>query len=125
MKKQILKAVAVLSITISLTSCATIFTGTSDAVTFNSKPEGAKVLEAGIEKCTTPCTYKVNRSLSQKTVEIRKEGYENKVVGLDTKFNSVSILNLFGILGWGIDAATGSLKKYDTKVYDIQLDAKK
>lgn len=109
----------------SLTSCATIFTGTSDAITFNSSPEGAKVYEAGVEKCTTPCTYKVSRSLSQKTVELRKEGYENKVVGLDSKFNSVSILNLFGLLGWGIDAATGSLKKYDTKVYEIKLDEKK
>lgn len=109
----------------SLTSCATIFTGTSDAITFNSTPEGAKVFEAGIEKCTTPCTYKVNRSLSQKTVEVRKDGYDNKVVGLDSKFNAVSILNLFGILGWGIDAATGSLKKYDTKVYEIKLDEKK
>lgn len=109
----------------SLTSCATIFTGTSDAITFNSTPEGAKVYEAGIEKCTTPCTYKVSRSLSQKTVELRKEGYENKVVGLDSKFNGVSILNLFGLLGWGIDAATGSLKKYDTKVYEIKLDQKK
>ncbi|OWK96917.1 hypothetical protein AP75_13995 [Kaistella haifensis DSM 19056] len=109
----------------SLTSCATIFTGTSDAITFNSSPEEAKVYEAGVEKCTTPCTYKVSRSLSQKTVELRKEGYENKVVGLDSKFNSVSILNLFGLLGWGIDAATGSLKKYDTKVYEIKLDEKK
>ena len=109
----------------SLTSCATIFTGTSDVITFNSSPEGAKVYEAGVEKCTTPCTYKVSRSLSQKTVELRKEGYENKVVGLDSKFNSVSILNLFGLLGWGIDAATGSLKKYDTKVYEIKLDEKK
>ncbi|MDO5615125.1 MAG: PEGA domain-containing protein [Cruoricaptor ignavus] len=110
---------------ISLTSCATIFTGTSDAITFNSSPEGAKVYEAGIEKCTTPCTFKVNRSLSQKTVEIRKDGYENKVIGLDSKFNGVSILNLFGLLGWGIDAATGSLKKYDTKVYQIKLEENK
>ena len=28
---------------LSLTSCATIFTGTTDKITFNSKPEGAKV----------------------------------------------------------------------------------
>ena len=67
---------------LSLTSCATIFTGTSDAITFNSTPEGAKVFEAGIEKCTTPCTYKVSRSLSQKNIEMKKDGYENKVFTL-------------------------------------------
>lgn len=110
---------------ISLSSCATIFTGTSDSITFNSKPEGAKVFEAGIEKCTTPCTYKVSRSLSQKNIELKKDGYENKVFTLDSKFNAVSILNFFGVLGWGIDAATGSLKKYDTKAYNIELDQKK
>jgi len=108
-----------------LTSCATIFTGTSDPISFNSTPDGAKVFEAGIEKCTTPCTYKVSRFLSEKTVEIKKDGYDNKVIALDAKFNGVSVLNLFGILGWGIDAATGSLKKYDTKVYEIKLDEKK
>ena len=56
---------------------------------------------------------------------MKKDGYENKVFTLDSKFNGVSILNLFGLLGWGIDAATGSLKKYDTKVYNITLDEKK
>ena len=42
---------------LSLTSCATIFTGTSDAITFNSTPEGANAFEAGIEQCTTPVSY--------------------------------------------------------------------
>jgi len=116
---------ALLTGALSLTSCATILTGTSDAITFNSTPEGAKVYESGIEKCTTPCTYKVGRSLSEKTIEVKKEGYQNKVMALDSKFNAVSVINLFGILGWGIDAATGSIKKYDTKVYNISLDEKK
>ena len=68
---------------------------------------------------------KINRSLSEKTIELKKDGYQNKVIELDSKFNSISILNLFGILGWGIDAATGSIKKYDTKVYNIELEPKK
>ena len=34
---------------LSLTSCATIFTGTTDKITFNSKPEGAKVYYKGYE----------------------------------------------------------------------------
>jgi hypothetical protein len=123
--KNLIKTAVVLISTLSLTSCATILTGTSDKITFNSSPEGAKVLDAGIEKCTTPCTIKINRSLSEKTIELKKDGYQNKVIELDSKFNSISILNLFGILGWGIDAATGSIKKYDTKVYNIELEPKK
>jgi hypothetical protein len=123
--KNLIKTAVVLISTLSLTSCATILTGTSDKITFNSSPEGAKVLDAGIEKCTTPCTIKINRSLSEKTIELKKDGYQNKVIELDSKFNSISILNLFGIIQWGIDAATGSIKKYDTKVYNIELEPKK
>ena len=37
-------------------------------------------------------------------------------------FNGIAILNLFSILGWGIDFATGALNKFDTKGYDITLD---
>lgn len=122
--KKIIKISLVVLSTSALTSCATILTGTSDTITFNTTPEGAKVLESGIEKCTTPCTVKINRSLSEKTIELKKDGFQNKVIALDTKFNSVAILNLFGILGWGIDAATGTIKKYDTKVYNIDLEKK-
>lgn len=33
---------------LSLTSCATIFTGTTDKITFNSKPEGQKFIIRGM-----------------------------------------------------------------------------
>lgn len=112
-------------LSISLTSCATVFTGTSDRITFNSTPEGAKVLDRGIEKCTTPCSQKFSRSLNEKTIEIKKEGYQSKMIELDTKFNAVSVLNFFNLLFWGVDAATGSIKKYDTKVYNVELEPKK
>ncbi|MCT4151313.1 PEGA domain-containing protein [Elizabethkingia anophelis] len=111
--------------TLSVTSCATIFTGTSDSITVNTKPDGATVYDKGLEKCITPCTFKVGRTLSEKTIEIKKEGYEPKTILLDRKFNAVSIINLFGLIGWGVDAATGSLMKYDTKGYNIDLKEKK
>lgn len=107
------------------TSCATVFTGTKDEISFKTTPEGAKVLVDGLEVCKTPCTTKIGRTLSNKNVEFKLDGYETKIIGLDTKFNAVSIINLFGIIGWGVDAATGSLMKYDKKGYDIELDAKK
>lgn len=108
----------------SITSCSTIFTGTSDNITFKTTPEGAIVFDKGLEKCVTPCSFKVNRSLSEKTVTIKKEGYQDKTVELDRKFNAISILNFFGIIGWGVDAATGALMKYDTKGYDVKLESK-
>lgn len=71
-----------LIVILSLSSCATIFTGTSDRITFNSTPVGATVYERGIEKCKTPCTLKVTRTLSEKDIEFKKDGYQNRRVFL-------------------------------------------
>ncbi|MDL1913267.1 MAG: PEGA domain-containing protein [Bergeyella sp.] len=116
--------VCIISI-ISLVSCATIFTGTTDDITITTKPAGATVYMKGLEKCTTPCTFIAHRSLNETTIDIRKDGYDPRTIGLDRKFNPVSIINLGSIIGWGVDAATGSIMKYDTKGYNIELKQKK
>jgi hypothetical protein len=105
-----------------LSSCATIFTGTKDTISFNSNPQGAKVLIDGIEICKTPCSSSVKRSLSDEQVEFKLEGYQTRLITLDQEFNVVSVLNLFGLVGWAVDAATGSLMKYDKKAYTIDLE---
>ncbi|EFK35299.1 Uncharacterised protein [Chryseobacterium gleum] len=124
--KNKLSIVLSLSIALSTTSCATIFTGTRDPITFSSNPEGAKVFHKGIEKCTTPCTVKIPRSLSKQTVTFEKEGFAKKEVKLTKNFNAVTLLNIIlgGAIGVGIDAATGSLTKYSPKKYDVELEAK-
>lgn len=119
--KQKLLILAMVS-TFLTTSCATIFTGTKDPLFFNSDPGGATVYIDGLEVCTTPCTTNIKRSISEKLVEFRMEGYETKVIALDRKFNIVSIINLIDPLGWAIDAATGSLMRYDQKGYEVELD---
>lgn len=106
-----------------LPGCATIFTGTHDDVTFNSEPEGARVFIDGIERGRTPTTIGVSRSAFNDTeVTLRMDGYEDRTFLLDKSFNAVSILNLFGLLGWAVDFATGAVMKYDPKGYDITLD---
>jgi hypothetical protein len=111
---------------LSVTSCATIITGTKDKISFTSTPEGAKVMHKGVEKCTTPCTAEIPRSLSKQTVTFEKEGFSNKEVKLTKTFNAVSLVNILlgGAIGIGIDAATGSLTKYSPKEYKVELEAK-
>lgn len=104
-----------------MTSCATIFTGTRDTIYFDSDPQGATVYLDGLEICTTPCNYKIKRSLSEKSFEVKLDGYETRIISLDREFNMVSILNLGFIPGWAIDAATGAIMKYDRKKYDVTL----
>ncbi|WP_295211359.1 PEGA domain-containing protein [uncultured Chryseobacterium sp.] len=124
--KNKLSGALLLGITLSVTSCATIITGTKDKITFNSTPEGAKVIHKGIEKCTTPCTAEIPRSLSKQMVTFEKEGFSNKEVKLTKTFNPVTLVNILlgGIIGIGIDTVTGSLTKYSPKEYKVELEAK-
>lgn len=113
-------------VALSATSCASILTGTKDKISFTSQPEGAKVMHKRIEKCTTPCTAEINRSLGKQVVIFQKEGFISKEVKLTKTFNPVTLLNILlgGVIGVGIDAATGSLTKYSPKAYTAELEAK-
>ena len=104
---------------IMITSCATLFTGGKGRVAMNTpKQTGTTVSVNGIERGSTPIQLKVK---PDDIITFEKEGFETKTVVVDGKFNSVAILNLFSILGWGIDAVTGSLKVPDTKVVNVTL----
>ncbi len=119
-----LSKISVLAITLLLTSCATLFTGTKDRITFNSTPSGATIYIDGIEQCTTPCSIKVKRSINDTDVEFKLDGYETRLITLSKEFNVVSVINLGNLFGWGIDALSGSVMKFDRKSYDIKLDDK-
>jgi hypothetical protein len=101
------------------TSCASIFTGSKRDVLFETEPSGAKVFINGFEKGTTPVQIKVE---ADDNVEFRLDNYNERVVIMDSKFNLVSILNGFSIIGWGVDALTGSLKRVDTKYVKVSLE---
>ena len=104
-----------------LSGCATIFTGTEDMIYFDTNPQGAEIFIDGLKVCVTPCSSLVKRSLSDKQFEVKLDEYETRVITLDREFNTVSIINLGFVFGWAIDAATGSLMRYDRKGYDLDL----
>jgi hypothetical protein len=104
-----------------LSSCATIFTGTKDRITFNTEPPGATIYIDGVEQCKTPCSLNITRSINDTDVEFKLDGYETRLITLSKEFNVVSVINLSNLLGWGIDAVSGAVMKYDRKVYDLTL----
>ena len=108
-----------------MTGCATLFTGTKDRIAFASTPSGATIYKDGVEICTTPCNYKVKRSLNDTEVEFKLDGYETRLITLDKEFNLVSIINFGNLFGSGIDALSGSFMKYDRKAYDLKLTQEK
>lgn len=123
MMKNTLSIALIATLTLSLTSCASIITGTSDKISFSTTPEGAKVIHKGEEKCTTPCVAKISRGLKTQLVTFEKEGYAKQDVKLTKTFNPVTLVNILlgGFIGLGIDTATGSITKYSPKKYNVNL----
>lgn len=107
---------------IILTSCGTIFTGTTSQITFKSNVP-AKVEFDGVEMGQTPLTTKVKKSFNG-MVTMRADGYEAKNFELQKSFNAVSVVNLYNLLFWGVDFLTGAVNKFDKKGYEINLEKK-
>jgi hypothetical protein len=120
MKKKLL-SITILTASLFFSSCATILTGSKQSITFNSFPQGANIEVDGIDRGVTPAAVKLKKGFNGQTVTLKKEGYDPKIFQPETTFNAVSVINFFSILGWGIDAATGAMMKYDPKVYEIKL----
>lgn len=111
--------IALSGVLVLSTSCASIFTGSKRNVLFESDPSGAKVFVNGFEKGVTPVQIKVK---ADDRVDFKLDNYKERVVVMDSKFNLVAILNGFSIIGWGVDAVTGSLKRVDTKYVKVTLE---
>jgi PEGA domain len=120
--KSRLQIASLLFAAIFLTGCGTLFTGTTQKVQICSEPSGAKVQVEGLDRGITPLPVTLKKGSNGQTVTLSLDGYQQKVFQPQTVFNPVCILNLWGILGWGIDAATGALWKYDPTLYTITLN---
>ena len=114
------KITLILAVIMLFSSCASILTGSKRSVLFESNPSGAKVFVNGFEKGVTPTQIKVK---ADDRIDFRIDDYKDRVVVMDSKFNLVSIINGFSIIGWGIDALTGSLKRVDTKYVKVTLES--
>lgn len=104
-----------------MSSCATVFTGTKDSISFKTTPSGATVQINGIDECKTPCSVRVKRSMGDTQADFQLENYDTRSIELNKEFNVISVVNLGNLLGWGIDALSGAIMKYDKKNYDIEL----
>ena len=123
MKKIILLSIVVISVFIN--GCATILTGSTDMVYFDSDPEGAKILIDGLKVGKTPATLTLKRpGFSDKEVLMQLEGYEDRRFILQKEFNAIAILNFGGLVGWFVDIGTGSVFKYSRKDYAMDLEPK-
>lgn len=121
MKKTV---VSVLVMTSMLFGSATIFKGTSQAITIDSEPEGARVYVDGQLRGITPLSINMNKSLSTHEIRIRKDGYKDVVRIMEKKYDPIAILDIIWDLST-TDMLTGAAFEYSPNNYMIQLEKKK
>lgn len=103
-------------------SCATIISGTTQAVTIDSNVDGATVNIEGNVVGITPFAGKIPRK-KEATATITKSGYETQVLTLTTAFNPVAVLSIF----WDYsttDCLTGACWEYAPNAYYVDLKPK-
>jgi len=102
-----------------LSSCATLLSGTSDRITFESEPPGAEVYVDGTNVGKTNSTIEVKRKyVSQRKIEYRLDNYEILNFEIKQKIDGKYWLNvLVGAVPMLVDIATGAaLKPKETSV---------
>lgn len=105
--------------------CASIISGKYQTVTFNSEPQGAKVIVNGRTLGTTPLTMALERT-SKQTLSFEKEGYDTLTMPLTTTLNGWFWGNIVigGLLGSTTDGLTGAVHEYSPSAYHVTLKPK-
>ena len=108
-----------------LSSCCTLFTPSKQTITFNGE-NGIKIYDDGMKiaeiKDNNTTSVRIKKELSSKYLIAKKEGYRPTPLKLDTKFNSVAVINILFWPGFVVDAATGQMCKWDTTYIDIEME---
>lgn len=107
-----------------LAGCGTITQGTSQEIAVSSSPAGASCkmmrdgkLIARVQK--TPETITVNKRKYAILMTCELEGYQPASLTLESGYGAGTFGNILlgGVIGWGIDSATGADNKYPSTAY--------
>lgn len=105
-----------------LSGCATVISGTSQTLTFNSEPDGAEVYVDGAMIGTTPVSVSVGKN-DKDSFMIQKEGYKTVTRDITTSYDPVTLLSVF----WDYsttDMVSGAAFEYEPSSYYVQLAKK-
>jgi hypothetical protein len=113
---------AVLAAGAALSGCATIIQGTTQSVSVATAPEqGAQCTlknSEGTWYVTTPGTTTVHKTKNDMTVDCTKAGFSDGHTVAASHFGGTTAANVIagGIIGIGIDAASGANYYYDSPI---------
>ena len=114
------KVLIIVLMAMTLTSCATIFSGSKQNVVF-SAPEGTRLYMDGIKIAEVPQGYdavsvRLDRKISGSYMVAKKAGYNDTFFYIQTKVNGTVFINIlmgpYMLIGGGIDLLTGAAAQY-------------
>lgn len=120
--KNVLKLAAIGgALAFALSGCATITEGKTDALAVNTTPDGAKcTLKNGVGEwyITTPGSAEVHKSKTDLDISCKKEGFQDGHIVMESHFEGMTVGNVIlgGVIGIGVDAASGAMNHYDKSV---------
>jgi len=114
-------------IPVFLSSCCSIFTRSSQPITFLGESgtkiyrisNNMKIAEIGEDKSVT---IRMKKKIEDLHVIAKKEGYVPTPLVVESSFNPTSLWNLLFFPGFLIDFGTGKINKYDNTVYYVEME---
>jgi hypothetical protein len=108
------------AIALPCVGCASVTRGTTENISIASTPAGATAEISGLDipiACVTPCVVQAKRN-ADITVTINKDGYERQTIPLTKEVPGTGAAGfagnilLGGLVGMGVDAATGAAQDH-------------
>ena len=105
-----------------ITGCATIIHGTTQDISVVTDPSGADLLVDGRERYKSPAKIILSRK-NDHFIEITMDGYQKETVTIKSVLSGAVAGNIIagGLIGWGIDAASGGQYRLVPDHIDVRL----
>ena len=111
---------AVVALSLLISGCATILSGSTQAISIDSDPVGAMVKVDGAHVGSTPWSGIVKKKRNIR-VDVEKVGYSREQMAIQGSFNPVSLLSIFL---WDLgttDFLTGAMWEYSPNSFYFKL----
>jgi hypothetical protein len=108
-----------------LGGCATIFTGTTDRLSFDADVPGVKLSVDGLYRGELPLSVEMSRGFiggQQFIATFAKPGYQTQEFRLQRDFNVVAVLDISSpVTSGGVDLLTGAMVRFSPTEYHLQM----
>jgi len=120
-----IRAIALFAALLANAGCATLFTGTSDVLSFDANVPGVRLSVDGEYLGQLPLTYTMSRNFvggRQFVAKFERTGYQVQEFQLKREFNAVAILDVTSIpTSGGVDVLTGALMRFAPREYHVVM----